>query len=166
MKSASIASERTPSPIGFMGRGLDVSTSGFFAWQARRGAPRRDLDAPLREAIVRVHQESRRRDGCRRVTHALRAQGWGVNVKRVRRVMRKNGLRGVRQGRFVPRTTDSAHRRAIAPHVLPRRFGVETAVPARTSDITDLVPREGGLSLAVLLALKTRRGLGYSLPGS
>ena len=106
MKYASIASERTHNPIGFMCRVLDVSTSGFFAWQARQRAPRRDLDAPLREAIVRVHQESRRRYGCRRVTHALRAQGWGVNVKRVRRVMRENGLRGVRQGRFVPRTTD------------------------------------------------------------
>ena len=49
MKSSSIASERTHDPIGFMGRGLDVSTSGFFAWQARQRAPRRDLDAPLRK---------------------------------------------------------------------------------------------------------------------
>ena len=38
VKYASIASERTPSPIGFTGRGLDVSTSGFFAW---RGSPER-----------------------------------------------------------------------------------------------------------------------------
>ena len=36
-------------------------------------------------------------------------------------------------------------------------------MPAWTSDITDLVPREGGLSLAVIIALKTRRVLGYSL---
>ena len=77
--------------------------------------------------------------------------------------MRENGLRGVRKGRFVPHTTDSAPRRAIAPHVLKRRFCVETAVPAWTSDITDLVPREGWLYLAVILALQTRRGLGYSL---
>ena len=160
MKYASIASERTHDPIGFMCRVLDVSTSGFFAWQARRSASRRDLDAPLREAIVRVHQESRRRYGCRRVTHALRAQGWGVNVKRVRRVMRENGLRGVRKGRFVPRTTDSAHRRAVAPHVLQRRFGVETAVPAWTSDITYLATREGWLLyLAVIIALQTRQVL-------
>jgi putative transposase len=77
--------------------------------------------------------------------------------------MRENGLRGVRKGRFVPRTTDSAHRRVLAPHVLQRRFGVETAVPAWTSDITDLATREGGLSLAVILALEMRWGLGYSL---
>ncbi len=69
----------------------------------------------------------------------------------------------MRQGRFVPRTTDSAHRRAIAPHVLQRRFGVETAVPAWTSDITYLATREGWLYLAVIIALQTRQVLGYSL---
>ena len=106
MKYAYIASERSHYPIGFMCRVLEVSTSGFFSWQARARAPRSDADAPLREAIVQVHQESRRRYGRRRLTHALRARGWCVNPKRVRRVMREEGLRGVRKGRFVPRTTD------------------------------------------------------------
>ena len=32
---AYIASQRTDYPIGFMCRVLEVSTSGFFAWQAR-----------------------------------------------------------------------------------------------------------------------------------
>ena len=163
MKYAYIASERTHYPIGFMCRVLEVSTSGFFAWRARACAPRRNADAPLREVIVQVHQESRRRYGRRRVTHALRAQGWCVNPKRVRRVMRENGLRGVRKGRFVPRTTDSAHQRAIAPNVLQRRFSVDTAVPAWTSDITYIATREGWLYLAVIIALQTRQVLGYSL---
>ena len=121
------------------------------------------MDAALRDAIVQVHQESRRRYGRRRVTHALRARGWCVNPKRVRRVMRENGLRGVRKGRFVPRTTDSAHQRAIAPNVLQRRFGLDTAVPAWTSDITYIATREGWLYLAVIIALRTRQVLGYSL---
>jgi transposase InsO family protein len=146
-----------------MCRMLDVSSSGFFAWQARGIHPQPDADAPLREAIVQVHQESRRRYGRRRVTHALRAQGWCVNPKRVHRVMREEGLRGVRKGRFVPRTTDSAHQRAIAPNVLQRRFSVDSAVVAWTSDITYLATREGWLYLAVILALQTRQVLGYSL---
>lgn len=164
MKYASIASERTHDPIGFMCRVLDVSTSGFFAWQARQRAPRRDLDAPLREAIVRVHQESRRRYGCRRVTHALRAQGWGVNVKRVRRVMRENGLRGVRKGRFVPRTTDecpSARPRPPRPAEALWRRDHRTGPneqhhgpgPSRRRTVPG-----GDHRLE-----KTRRGLGYSL---
>ncbi len=163
MKYAYIASQRAHYATGFMCRVLEVSTSGFFAWQARENAPHRAADASLREAIVQVHWESRRRYGRRRLTHALRAQGWCVNPKRVRRVMREEGLRGVRKGRFVPRTTDSAHHRAIAPNVLQRRFGVDQAVRAWTSDITYVATREGWLYLAVIIALQTRQVLGYSL---
>jgi putative transposase len=163
VKYAYITSQRTAYPIGFMCRVLEVSTSGFFAWQAREKAPQSAADAPLREAIVQVHQESRRRYGRRRLTHALRARGWCVNPKRVRRMMREEGLRGVRKGRFVPRTTDSVHQRAIAPNVLKRRFGLDTAVPAWTSDITYVATREGWLYLAVIIALQTRQVLGYSL---
>ena len=52
--------------------------------------------------------------------------------------MREEGLRGVRKGHFPPRTTDSAHQRAIAPNVPQRRFSVDAAVPAWTSDIRTL----------------------------
>ena len=34
-------------------------------------------------------------------------RGYCINPKRVHRLMREEGLRGVRKGRFVPRTTDS-----------------------------------------------------------
>ena len=163
MKYAYIAAQRSDYPIGLMCRVLEVSHSGFFAWQARDRATQENADAPLRAAIVQVHAQSRRRYGRRRVTHALRARGWYVNPKRVRRVMREEGPRGVRKGRFVPRTTDSAHQRAIAPNVLQRRFGVDTAVCAWTSDITYIATREGWLYLAVILALQTRQVLGYSL---
>ena len=163
MKYAYITAQRDHYPIGFMCRVLEVSTSGFFSWQARERTPQSDADAPLRESIIQVHEESRRRYGRRRLTHALRAQGMCVNPKRVHRVMREEGLRGVRKGRFVPRTTDSAHQRVIAPNVLQRRFSVDTAVPAWAGDITYVATREGWLYLAVIIALQTRQVLGYSL---
>ncbi|HUW97843.1 MAG TPA: IS3 family transposase [Acidiferrobacter sp.] len=78
MKYAYIASQRTHYPIGFMCRVLEVSTSGFFAWQARERAPQSDADTPLRAAIIQVHEESRRRYGRRRLAHALRAQGMRI----------------------------------------------------------------------------------------
>jgi putative transposase len=145
VKYACIASERTDYPIGFMCRVLEVSTSGFFAWQARARAPRSDVDAPLRDAIVQVHQESRRRYGRRRVTHALRAQGWCVNPKRVRRVMREEGLRGVRKGRFVPRTTDSAHHSAPSPRTSCRGAlaSIQPCQPGRVTSRTLPLARAG-----------------------
>jgi transposase InsO family protein len=113
----------------------------------------------MREA----HQHSRRLYGRRRLTHALRERGHCINPKRVRRLMREEGLRGVRKGRFVPRTTDSQHSRAIAANVLARRFSVDAGVSGWVSDITYVPTREGWLYLAVIIALRTRQVLGYSL---
>ena len=143
MKYAYITAQRDHHPIGFMCRMLEVSCSGFFAWQARERAPRSDADAPLREAIAQVHEESRRRYGRRRLTHALRAQGMCVNPKRVRRVMREEGLRGVRKGRFVPRTTDSAHQRVVAPNVLQMLAAVRT--PLISGGLKTVMPRAGAV---------------------
>jgi len=54
VKYAYIASQRTDYAIGMTCRVLEVSTSGFFAWQARERAPQSDTDAPLRESIILV----------------------------------------------------------------------------------------------------------------
>ena len=163
MKNAWIDQQRTQYPIELLCRVLNVSRSGFFAWRRRQAEGRPDPSARARQELKQVHEQSRRRYGRRRLTHALRARGHSINPKRVRRLMREEGLQGVRKGRFVPRTTDSAHTRAIAPNVLERRFSVDTAVSAWTSDITYVPTREGWLYLAVILALKTRQVLGYSL---
>jgi len=105
----------------------------------------------------------RQRYGRRRLTHALRAQGHCINPKRVRRLMREEGLRAVRKGRFAPCTTDSRHTRAIADNVLDRRFAVSADIAGWVSDITYVPTREGWLYLAVVIALQTRQVLGYSL---
>ena len=56
-----------------------------------------------------------------------------------------------------------ARQRAIAPNFLQRRFSVDIAAPAWTSDITYVATREGWLYLAVIIAVQTRQVLGYSL---
>ncbi|MDA8120631.1 MAG: IS3 family transposase [Gammaproteobacteria bacterium] len=163
MKYAYTACERTHYPIGFMCRAIEVSTSGFFSGQARARPPRSDADTPLREVIVHIHQESRRRYGRQCLTDALRARGWRVTAKRVRRVMREKGLRDLRKGRFVPLTTDSAHQRAIAAEVLQRRFGAVRAEHTWASNFTYIATGEGWLYLAAVINLQTRQVHSYSL---
>jgi len=163
VKYAWIDSQRTHFPIELQCRVLQVSRSGFFAWRARQAVGRTDPDAPMREQLRQLHQQSRRLYGRRRLVHALRARGHRVNPKRVRRLMLEERLRGVRKGRFVPRTTDSEHARAIAQNVLQRQFDVASGVAAWVSDITYVPTREGWLYLAVIIALHTRQVLGYSL---
>ena len=44
-----------------------------------------------------------------RITHALCAQGWEINHKRVARLTRLDNLLAIRKRRFAPVTTDSKH---------------------------------------------------------
>jgi putative transposase len=138
VKYAWIDSQKTHFPIELMCRVLAVSRSGFFAWRHRQALEQPDPDARVRQDLRYLHQQSRR-------------------------LMREEGLRGVRKGRFVPRTTDGNHERAIACNVLARRFSVDAGVAAWVSDITYVPTREGWLYLAVIIALHSRQILGYSL---
>jgi transposase InsO family protein len=163
VKYAWIESQWTHFPIELLCQVLAVSRSGFYAWRHRQRVEQTDPDARVREDLRELHQQSRRLYGRRRLVHALRARGHCINSKRVRRLMREEGLRGVRKGRFVPRTTDGDHDRAIAANVLARRFGVNAEVAAWVSDITYVPTRDGWLYLAVIIALQSRQILGYSL---
>jgi transposase InsO family protein len=95
-----------------------VSRASYY----RYGVPKADADeeeSRLRDAIQRAAIESRHY-GYRRITHALRAQGWDVNHKRVARLMREDNLLAVRKRRFVPQTTNSKHDFEVAINVARR----------------------------------------------
>ena len=55
----------------------------------------------VRSALQQIAIEHRRRHGYLRITAELRRRGMQVNHKRVLRMMRKDNLLAVRQGRFV-----------------------------------------------------------------
>lgn len=73
-------------------------------------------DVVLRDAIERIVLEFPGY-GYRRVTVALRREGWDVNHKRVLRIMREESLLCQLKRRFVP-TTDSAHAFARYPNLI------------------------------------------------
>jgi len=163
VKYAFIRCERTRYPTWMLCDLLDVSSSGFFDYLSREAVPRSDPDAQLRRDLLQIHQGSRGTYGRPRLLHGLRSCGHAVGPKRVRRVMREEGVRGRRKARFRPRTTDSVHQRQIAANVLERRFDIDAHVHAWAGDITYIPTREGWLYLAVVIALRTRQVLGYSL---
>ena len=163
MKYALIATERTRYPVELLCRVLAVSASGFYEYQQRQARPTTDPDAALRADLHTLHGRSRRSYGRPRMVKALRACAHTVGPKRVARLMREEGLRGICKRRFKPSTTDSRHTRPIAANLLNRQFGVAASVPAWVSDITYLPTREGWLYLAIVLSLQTRQVLGYSL---
>jgi putative transposase len=164
MRIACIARERGAYPVRLMCRLLGVSVAGFYAAQEREPSARARRDQTLRLQVRAVHTKSRRTYGAPRVHVELRTQG-PVAKKRVARLMREDGLVGLRPRRWV-RTTDSQHAHPVAPNVLNRQFGIDQVTGLDrvwVSDLTYVPTREGWLYLAIVLDLASRRVVGWAM---
>jgi transposase InsO family protein len=142
---------------------LKVSRSGFYAWRRRPPSPRARREAELIEKIRKVHDESRGLYGYPRAHRALLIDGELVSRNTVAKLMRKAKIRAKTRKRFVPRTTDSRHKRPVADNLLERDF--TAAAPNRKwlADITYVPSGEGWLYLAAVLDVYSRRIVGWSM---
>ena len=156
-----VQAEKAHYPIAVLCSVLEVSRSGFYAWQDRPEPVRKKADAALVLDIRAAHKLGRRAYGSPRVHAELAAKGVRVSKKRVARLMRQDGLRARQKKRF-RRTTDSNHTDPIAENVLQRDF--EPAAPNQSwvTDVTYVHTAEGWLYLAVMLDLFSRRVVGWA----
>jgi putative transposase len=100
--------------------------------------------------------------GYRRVTHALKRQGWEVNHKRVLRIMREESLLCHLKKRFVVMTTNSRHGFPVYPN---RLAGLVLTAPdqAWVADLTYIRLRSAFVYLACILDAFSRRCVGWHL---
>lgn len=103
--------------------------------------------------------------GWRRITAELRRQGWVVNHKRVRRILREDNLLCLRKRKFVVMTTDSNHSRPIQPNLAAsvKLTGIDQLWVA---DITYVRLEVEFVYLAVVLDAYSRRVIGWALDRS
>jgi transposase InsO family protein len=99
--------------------------------------------------------------GRRRITAELKRRGWGVNHKRVWRVMREDNLLCLRKRKFVL-TTDSNHHLPVAEN-LARGMVLTGIDQLWVADITYIRLAEEFIYLAVLLDAYSRRVIGWAL---
>jgi putative transposase len=147
--------------VATMCRVLGVSPSGYSAWRHRAPSGRATIDSTLLTKIRTIHRESRETYGGPRVHAELAAQGVAVGQKRVARLMREAGLRGVsRRKPFSTTRRDETAR--PAPDLVDRRF--ESTAPDRlwVADITYIPTAAGFLYLAVVLDVWSRRVVGWA----
>jgi putative transposase len=137
---------------------LGISRSWWYA-RARPQEPNAEAVA-LGEAIERIVLDFPGY-GYRRVTHALKREGWRVNHKRVLRVMREESLLCQVKRRFVV-TTDSRHRLASYPNLL-REQVVRVPNQAWVADITFVRLPATFCFLAAILDGCSRRVVGWAL---
>lgn len=102
--------------------------------------------------------------GYRRVTQALRRDGWVVNAKRVLRLMREESLLCQRKRRFVV-TTDSGHGYGRYPNLL-REQRPHRPDQAWVADITYIRLPTTFCYLAAILDAWSRRVVGWALSRS
>ena len=147
--------------IGDLCAAFAVSRSGYHRWRTAGPSRRAGEDVLLSEQLRELHEQSHGTYGRPRLTAALRQKGRHVAPKRVARLMRRLGLRGVQRGRFRPQTTQSADRTA-APNLLRRTPPPTRAGQVWVADITFIPTQEGWLYTAGVMDQASRRILGLA----
>jgi transposase InsO family protein len=143
---------------------LGVSRTAYYQW-ARNGVSRRreTADDELLRLIREIVAKHHRRYGSPRIRRELRdVYGKRVSVKRVARLMRKNGLNARWRRTFI-KTTDSKHALAVCENILNREFHAEKGGQKWVSDITYLRTANGWVYLTVVLDLYDRKVIGWAL---
>ena len=142
---------------------LNVSRSGYYAWQQRpesaQSIRRRELVAEMRV----IHGEKHKGNyGSPRMYKELRARGREVSENTVAKLMQEHELRALTARKF-RHTTDSNHSYPVADNILNQEFEQAGANEVWVSDITYVPTREGWLYLACVLDLYSRKVVGWSM---
>ena len=145
-----------------MCRVLNVSRSGYYAWCNRKPSARVVEDERLADKITDIHTNSRGTYGVPRVHAELVEDDECVGRKRIARLMRDRGLRGVCRRKWV--TTTVRHRDdRPAPDLVNRAFTATAPNQLWVADITYLTTWEGFVYLAMLLDVFSRKIVGWSM---
>ena len=157
-----IAEKGAEFPIETMARSMDVSRSGFYAWQSREPSARDVADRELTDLIRQIHGASRDSYGAPRIHAELADSGVHVGRKRVERLMKAAGLAGVSRRRSM-RTTVRDDRVRPSADLVDRNFYADSPNMLWVADITYVPTWAGFLYLGVVLDAFSRRIVGWAM---
>jgi transposase InsO family protein len=153
---------RSQYPLRLLCRVLEVSRSGYYAWQNRRPSKRAQENARLEVAIQAAHVRTRQTYGPERLQAELRDDGFPAGIGRIKRLRKKLGLRCQLVRRFTT-TTDSTHRLPVVDNLLAQMFTVTRPNETWVTDITYIATAEGWLYLAGIKDLYTCEVVGHAM---
>lgn len=143
---------------------LKVTRQGYYAWRSRPPSANAVRDAELAELISQVRAKVRNIYGAPKTFMRLRALGVRTSRKRVARIMRERGWRGVtRACAKRPSGEKRASKRESAADLVGRRFEADGPDMAWFADITYVKTRQGWLHLALVMDIWSRRVVGWSM---
>ena len=151
-------------PVSVMCRLLEVSAAGFYHWQDRPMSRHERSDVELTALIHQIHERSYDGTyGAPRIHMELReAYRICVGRKRVARLMRRAGLKGVQKRKFRCTTRPGAPER-YAPDLVQRHFSADRPNALWLADVTYVPSDEGFLYLAAVLDVFSRYVVGWAM---
>lgn len=162
MRFQFIEEHRREYPVSAMCRVLEVSVSGFYAWNKRPLCERKREDGELAQRIQQAFEHNRQVYGSPRLHAELRAQGISCGRKRVVRLMHQLNISAHRPSRSVVTTRSDPNAR-VATNVLQRDFTADAPNHTWVADVTYLATQQGWLYLAAVLDLFSRSVVGWAM---
>jgi putative transposase len=161
--SAYVDSHRDRFGVEPICRALAVAPSSYYARRARPPSARARRDAELVGQIRLAREGYRRVYGVRKTWRELGRRGIAVGRDRVARLMRAEGLHGVRRGHHHRTTIPSERAADRSRDLVERRFVAEGPNRLWVADITYLRTFAGFCYLAVILDVFSRRIVGWQI---
>ena len=149
-------------PIQLMSKVLGVSRSGFYGHLDRKPCARDTADKGLMKRIVQIYEASKQTYGAPRIHAELADEGIHVGRKRVERLMKVEGLKGISRRKFMTTTTRDERVRP-ANDLVDRNFYAHEPNILWVADITYVPTWAGFLYLAVVLDAFSRRIVGWAM---
>jgi putative transposase len=163
MRFRFIESNKSIHPVDEMCECLQVSRSGYYAWQVRVPSERSKEDEGLKERIGELHKKSKRRYGYRPIYHHLLDEQLDCGRDRTLRLMNEMGIEGLQKKSFHPLGTDSRHSFGYSPNLLRELGAPDRCDQVWVADTTYLRTAEGWGYLATVMDLFSRRIIGWSV---
>ena len=150
--------------IATLCRVLEVSRSGYYAWQYRRvnRRTREFASEALDNVVRRAFQARKGRSGSPGLTLDLVEVGHSYDRKTIAKSMKRQGLIA-KAGKKFRVTTDSKHNHPVARNLLQQNFTADRPNEKWCGDITYLWTEEGWMYLAVVIDLYSRKVVGWSM---
>jgi putative transposase len=150
-------------PVIMLCKIAEVSRAGYYKWKltAQEREARIERDADLKEHILAIHR-LRPYFGYIRMRTALRKEGFGVNTKKVRRLMRELNIRSVirKKRPFAGRKPS-----VLFENILGGKFAVEALRKKFVTDITYVRVGHDFVYLSLILDLCNNEVVAWELSG-
>lgn len=166
MRFQFIAAQKAHYSITDLCKALEVSTSGYYAWNKRKPCQRKRDDEALLQIIRSIFTTYRGTYGSPRIHDSLKDLGHKVGENRVARIMRENKLAVLPRRGWRCMTTKADPNNAVAANELDREFTATGINEKWVTDVTFVPTDEGWLYLASMIDLYNREVIGWAMSES